>query len=99
LFDRGQPKLVKELFNGEYFINKPDPKHLDSINSGSGCEIDQVLGQSWAFQLGLGRILPERETRSALKSLWKYNFAPDVGAYRAVHKPGRWYAMPGKPGC
>ena len=98
LFERGQSKLVKELFNGEYFINKPDPKHLDSINSGSGCEIDQVFGQSWAFQVGLGRVLPERETRSALKALWKYNFAPDVGAYRAVHKPGRWYAMPGEAG-
>jgi len=98
LFERGQPKLVTELFNGEYFINKPDPKHSDSINSGSGCEIDQVFGQSWAFQVGLGRILPERETHSALKALWKYNFAPDVGAYRAVHKPGRWYAMPGEAG-
>lgn len=98
IFARGQSKLVGDLFNGEYFINKPDSKHPEAINSGSGCEIDQVLGQSWAFQVGLGRILPERETRSSLQALWKYNFAPDVGAYRAVHKPGRWYAMPGEAG-
>jgi hypothetical protein len=95
---RGQKNLVEQLFDQEYFINKPDPKHLDAINSGTGCHIDQVMGQSWAFQIGLGRVLPEKETRSALKSLWRYNFTPDVGPYRERYKPGRWYAMPGEGG-
>ncbi len=94
----GSKNLVARLFDGEYFINLPDPKHLDAINSGTGCEIDQVMGQSWAFQVGLGRVLPEQETRSALQSLWRYNFSPDVGPYREVYKPGRWYAMPGEAG-
>jgi hypothetical protein len=89
---------VAELFDGEYFINKPDPKRADTINSGTGCHIDQVFGQSWAFQVGLGRVLPKKETVAALKSLWRYNFTPDVGPYRAAHKPGRWYAMPGEGG-
>ena len=31
--------------------------------------------------MGIGRILPEAETRQALRSLWKYNFARDAGAY------------------
>jgi hypothetical protein len=57
-----------------------------------------VFGQSWAFQVGLGRILPEKETLSALRSLWRYNFTPDVGPYREQYKPGRWYAMPGEGG-
>ncbi len=94
----GRKKLVAELFDGEYFINKVDPKHIDAINSGTGCEIDQVFGQSWAFQVGLPRVLPEKETVTALKSLWRYNFSPDVGPYREVNKPGRWYAMPGEAG-
>ena len=58
IFDSGTKKIVAMLFDGEYFINKPDPKHPEAINSGTGCEIDQVMGQSWAFQVGLGRVLP-----------------------------------------
>ncbi len=98
IVDVGVPNFVKLLFDGEYFINRPDAKRPDAINSGSGCEIDQVFGQSWAFQVGLGRLLPQKETRSALQALWKYNFSPDVGPYRKVNKPGRWYAMPGEAG-
>lgn len=98
IFAKGQRNLVAQLFDGEYFINKPDPRHADAINSGSGCEIDQVMGQSWAWQIGLGRVLPEKETLSALRSLWRYNFTPDVGPFREANKPGRWYAMPGEAG-
>ena len=98
IFEVGRKNLVTELFVGDYFINRIDPEHLDAINSGTGCEIDQVFGQSWAFQVGLPRVLPEKETVAALKSLWRYNFIPDVGPYREVYKPGRWYAMPGEAG-
>jgi len=98
ILDRGRDIFVRELFNGEYFINKPDPKHPEAINSGTGCHIDQVLGESWAFQVGLGRILPEAQTLSALRSLWRYNFTPDVGPWREANAPGRWYAMPGEAG-
>ncbi len=98
IFEIGRKNFVAQLFDGEYFINRVDPKHLDAINSGTGCEIDQVLGQSWAFQVGLPRVLPEKETVSALKSLWRYNFSPDVGPYREKYKPGRWYALAGEAG-
>ena len=98
ILESGRKNLVAQLFDGDYFINKVDPKHLDSINSGTGCEIDQVFGQSWAFQVGLPRVLPEKETLTALKSLWRYNFSPDVGPYREANKPGRWYAMAGEAG-
>lgn len=98
LFEQGRKNIVARLFDGEYFINKVDPEKLTAINSGTGCEIDQVMGQSWAFQVGLPRVFPEKETRSALQSLWKYNFSPDVGPYRERYKPGRWYAMAGEAG-
>lgn len=97
IFEKGH-KGILDLFDGEYFINKPDPKHPEAINSGTGCEIDQVFGQSWAWQVGLGHVVPEKETLAALRSLWRYNFSPDVGPYREAMKPGRWYAMPGEAG-
>jgi hypothetical protein len=96
--DTGRQSMVTRLFNGEYFINLIDPHHLEALNSGSGCEIDQVFGQSWAFQVGLGRVLPQKETRAALQSLWRYNFSPDLGPYRAVYKGGRWFALAGEAG-
>ncbi len=96
--ETGKEYMAKNLFNGEYYQNKVDPAHLDAINSGSGCEIDQLMGQSWAFQVGLPRVFPEKETRSALQSLWRYNFAPDVGPYGALNKPRGRFAMPGESG-
>ena len=98
IFDKGRKNILDRLWGGEYFINIPDPKHPEAINSGTGCEIDQVMGQSWAFQVNLGRVFDEEHSRKALQALWKYNFAPDVGPYRATYKPGRWYAMPGEAG-
>ena len=93
-----QASLDRELFNGEYYVQIPDKAHEHSVGSHNGCEIDQVFGQSWAWQVGLGRILPVKHVKQALASLWKYNFAPDVGPFRKAHQPGRWYAMAGEAG-
>jgi hypothetical protein len=96
--DVGGKNLVDRLWNGEYFIHKPDPGHSNSFIIGNGCHIDQVYGQAWANQVGLGRILPLEQTQSALGSIWKYNFTPDVGPYRQNFKAGRWFAMAGEGG-
>jgi non-lysosomal glucosylceramidase len=96
--DAGAKSLDSRLFNGEYYVQLPDPANAKSVGSYDGCEIDQVFGQSWAHQVGLGRIQSESQVRTALQALWKCNFAPDVGPWRAAHKPGRWYAMPGEAG-
>jgi len=96
--DAGSRAVNETLFNGEYYVHLPDPDHAKTVGSYDGCEIDQVFGQHWAHQVGLGRILPQPNVKKALASLWKYNFAPDVGPYRAAHKPGRWYALAGEGG-
>ncbi len=96
--DAGQKNIDAQLFNGEYYIQTPDKDHAKSVGSYNGCEIDQALGQSWLFQVGLGRALPKEHTLAALKSLWRYNFTPDVGPWRNANKPGRWYAMAGEGG-
>ena len=94
----GQKNFVPKMWNGEYFIQIPDPTKLDKVGSYNGCEIDQVFGQSWAWQIGLGQVLPQQETRAALQALWRYNFTPDVGPFRKSHVPGRWYAVAGEAG-
>ncbi|MDR2676328.1 MAG: hypothetical protein LBC18_16060, partial [Opitutaceae bacterium] len=98
IFERGRETLPRRLWGGEYFINLIDPAKPESVNSGTGCFIDQVLGQGWAFQAGLGRVFPEDKTRRALQSLWRYNFTTDVGSFRAANPAGRPLAMPGEGG-
>jgi non-lysosomal glucosylceramidase len=95
---KGTRNITSRLYNGEYFVSLVDPDHLNTLNFGTGSHIDQVYGQSWAFQVGLPRVLPEKETRSALQSLWKYNFTPDVGAYFTAHKAGRRFVSVGDAG-
>jgi hypothetical protein len=95
----GRKNMEDKLFNGEYFIHKPDEvKGRQKLGSYNTCHIDQVYGQSWAHQVGLGRILDKTKTVSALKALWKYNFTPDVGPYIKTHLGGRPYALPGDGG-
>ena len=97
---KGKSNMEKLLFNGEYFIHRPDAiKGRDGVlGSYNTCHIDQVYGQSWAFQVGLGRTIDREKTLSALKALWKYNFTTDVGPYLAEHHGGRPYALPGEGG-
>lgn len=97
--DKGRANMERQLFNGEYFIHRPDAvEGRKTLGSYDTCHIDQVLGQAWAFQAGLGRVLDRDKTLSALKALWKYNFTTDVGPYIATHTGGRPYALTGEGG-
>lgn len=95
----GSKNMEQYLFNGEYFIHRPDPsvgkKEIGSFNT---CHIDQVYGQGWVWQVGLERILSKEKTMSALQALWKYNYMPNVGPYIKTHSDGRFYALAGEGG-
>ena len=95
---KGTKNMDAQLFNGEYYYQEGAPGRTNEVGSYDGCEIDQMLGQSWAFQVGLDRVLTEKNTKTALNSLWKYNFALDAGAYRVQQGSGRVYAMEGEAG-
>ncbi|HOD84040.1 MAG: hypothetical protein BWX88_03603 [Planctomycetes bacterium ADurb.Bin126] len=98
IFEAGVKSTDRRLWNGEYFIQEVDltkhPKH----QYGDGCLSDQLFGEGWARQVGLGRLYPSDKTRSALKAIWAYNWAPDVGPQNEKHPPQRWFARPGEAG-
>ena len=97
--EKGSKNMEAYLFNGEYFIHRPDPKEgKKGVGSYNTCHIDQVYGQAWAWQVGLGRIISKEKTMSALHALWKYNYMPDVGPYIKQHPGGRFYAVAGDGG-
>lgn len=101
LADEGSANLVARLFDGEYFVHRPDPAHPEANSTNAGCHIDQLLGESWARQTGLPRVVPREQALSALRALYRHNLAPDVGPYREKMKAiqgGRWYALPGDGG-
>ncbi len=97
IYEMGRKKIEK-LFNGEFYEQIEDPEHLDKIGVGMGCYIDQVMGQFWANQVGLGRLYNPDHQKSALRALWKYNFLPDYGPFRKEFKDGRQYATAGDAG-
>jgi uncharacterized protein (DUF608 family) len=98
IFESGRELTVKKLFNGEYFVQSVDLKKHPKFQYGDGCLADQCFGQGWAHQVGLGYIYPENKVRSALKAIWAYNWAPDVGPQNKAHAPQRWFARPGEAG-
>ena len=70
------------MWNGEYF-EQHLPDYLNrSGEVGPGCMADQLLGQWWAHQLGLGYILPKDKVQSALRSIFKYNWKSDLTGWK-----------------
>ncbi len=96
----GRKNFVPALWNGERFIHHSPESEKWRPGSYDGSHIDQVLGQQWAWRTGLGRIVPEKETRAALASVFRHNFMADVGPYYAlpVNKPSRPFAKAGTSG-
>ncbi|MEY4488271.1 MAG: hypothetical protein RIQ79_779, partial [Verrucomicrobiota bacterium] len=98
--DLGRKNFVAKLWNGERFVHLSPESEKWRPGSYDGSHIDQVLGQEWAWRTGLGRILPEKETRAALASVFRHNFMADLGAYyaRPENKPSRVFAKAGDAG-
>jgi len=81
LFERGRDTYDRLLWNGEYYIQilgPDDPREQQYL---TGCLADQLLGQWWAHQLGLGHILPADRVKTTLKSILKYNLREGFHGY------------------
>lgn len=98
VFERGRELTVNELFNGEYFIQQVDLEEHPDFQYADGCLSDQLFGQGWSHQVGLGYVYPEDTVVRTLQSIWKYNWTPDVGPYNELHAPERWFARAGDAG-
>lgn len=85
LFEQGQARLIELCWDGEYFR-----QHLPGYEQmpgevGPGCMSDQLIGQWWAHQLGLGYLFPRDKVVSALKAVFKHNWKPDLTGWK--HAP------------
>ena len=95
VFTKGQRKLIALCWNGEYFQqNLPDYAQRGG-EVGPGCMSDQLIGQWWAHQIGLGYILPQDKVVSALQAVFKYNWKSDLTGWK--HAP-RAFAGDGDKG-
>jgi len=97
-FEQGSAKTMEQLFDGEYFIQKVDLAKHARHQYGPGCLADQMFGQNWAHQLGLGHLYPPEAVRKAMLSVYRYNWTTDVGPQNARHRPERVFARAGEPG-
>jgi uncharacterized protein (DUF608 family) len=96
--ERGRRWTAENLWNGEYFVQRIPKGAPTQFQYGDGCLADQLFGQTWASQLDIGSVYPADKVRTALKSIYRYNWAPDVAAQNKAHPPERWFARPGEAG-
>jgi uncharacterized protein (DUF608 family) len=85
IFLKGQDNLVKLCWNGDYFQQKLDDYLKRPGEVGPGCMADQLIGQWWAHQLGLGYLLPREKVQGALRAIFKNNWMSDLTGWK--HSP------------
>ncbi|WP_197529346.1 GH116 family glycosyl hydrolase [Botrimarina mediterranea] len=98
IFASGSKITEERLFNGEYFVQDVDVQKHPHWQYADGCLADQLFGQGWAHQLGLGYVYSKETVRKALESIWRYCWTPDIDAQNKRHAPERWFAFPGEAG-
>lgn len=82
--------LDENCFNCEYYIQNIDDIDKHKYQYGNGCLADQLLGVTWAKQLGLKISLKEENIKSAVYSIYKYNLIDEL---RKVDNLQRGYAF------
>ncbi|GAG80956.1 unnamed protein product, partial [marine sediment metagenome] len=95
LFDFSLETIDRECWNGEFYVQKYDENKVKEFQYGIGCHSDQLLGQWWAFHLGLGYIFPSDRVIKALRSILKYNFKETLEGFKQTP---RVFASPSESG-
>ena len=90
VFESGSRLSDETLFNGEYYYQQlPDGVDMP-YQFGPGCICDQVIGGWHARMYGLGDLYAPEHVRSALASVFRYNFRDGFFEH---HNPHRVYAL------
>jgi len=90
VFESGSKLSDETLFNGEYYYQRIPEGVGAPYQFGPGCICDQVIGQWHARMYGLGDLYNPKHVRSALASVFKYNFRDSFFDH---HNPHRVYAI------
>jgi non-lysosomal glucosylceramidase len=97
LFEKGSTWIDANLFQGEFYIQKIRSKpgqEQPEYQVGGGCLIDQLTGQYLANVAGLGPLISPQHARTALQSIYKYNYKRTLADHDCVQ---RTYALNGEP--
>jgi uncharacterized protein (DUF608 family) len=95
LYKLSKEAIDKECWNGEFYIQKYDENKIKKFQYGIGCFSDQLIGQWWAFHLGLGYIFPSDRINKATKAIIKHNFKESLEGFKQTP---RIFAMPSESG-
>jgi uncharacterized protein (DUF608 family) len=87
IFAKGSTWVDQYLFNGQYYehkitnpetfeyLNMSDPNvQVPAYQLGSGCLVDQLVGQYMAHVCGLGYLASKENVQTALRTVMKNNF-------------------------
>lgn len=80
-------KLATEIDdNARGYVNAFN-EGRSGYHPGTACDAQQLFGQNWAHQLGLGYILPPERCKTAAGNIFKYNWTPDIATIYTFEKP------------
>lgn len=88
-FARASAAYDDIMFDGTQYIQVLDEGDTEDFQWLTGTLSDQVIGQWWAHQLGLGHILPKEHVRSALRHVVSTNLRD---GFENFEHPYRIYA-------
>ncbi|MBQ8175296.1 MAG: hypothetical protein IJ009_07855 [Clostridia bacterium] len=88
LFKNSSQYIEKELFNGEYYVQKIDITDRSLV--------DQIVAQWHAHLYGLGDIFDREHRRSALRAIYRNNYKPSL---RNFANPWRVFALQDEGGA
>ncbi|MBM3890326.1 MAG: hypothetical protein FJ388_14520, partial [Verrucomicrobia bacterium] len=78
--EAGMKNQNAKLWNGDYYIQIPETPPARDYNN--GCASDQLLGQWWAHQIGLGYLYPRERVRRAMESVMRHNFREKFAGFK-----------------